>query len=251
LAIRPLRPSDNATVEWAVVESKGTDIALAGRKTCPSHWSAQARNIVLAVNNEPVTPPRHMVVATRINPNAKRPSTRRLQIRAWNSSTETYNEHTLPASAAAEVASASLFGLFGNLGLLENALAIALSTKFRREVNEDDSHADNTRQILTDQIVRAEQEAAARTTTFKGPEPETLISSRAVRIESGRISADVLLAEALFEFSRKLVKAVEAGEMSSALRHADERLDAWYGSRKERDSVLPLGVDVRIRDFSE
>src|SRR5262249_29622037 len=82
LAIRPLPSSDpTGSYELAVAESKGTHQSLASRSTCPVDWYNQARNVSLTVNQSPVTIPRHLVVATRVNPNAERRQTRRLQVR--------------------------------------------------------------------------------------------------------------------------------------------------------------------------
>ena len=113
--------------EWAVAEAKGVADQLSGKTACPADWYNQARNAALTVNGTKVTIPRHLVIATRVNPNARRPSTRRRQIRAWNRKEELSAEHRLPPEAAVDVASAHLFGMFRALRLRENAMTLARS----------------------------------------------------------------------------------------------------------------------------
>jgi len=71
-------------IEWAVAEAKGTKMSLKSTSSCPTEWSNQARNVVIKVNGTEIDIPRHVVVATRVNPNAKRDRARRLQVRTWN-----------------------------------------------------------------------------------------------------------------------------------------------------------------------
>jgi hypothetical protein len=64
--------------QWAVAEAKGTTSCLTERRVCPTSWSRQARNVQLAAFGAPITVHRHLVVATRVNPNGINPPTRRL-----------------------------------------------------------------------------------------------------------------------------------------------------------------------------
>lgn len=148
-----LRSTGGGTYDWAVAESKGTKVYLGSKTNCPRHWANQARNVVLYVNDGLISIPRHFVIATRVNPNASRASTRRIQLRAWN-----HREQldavagTLPPGACADIASAHLFGLFRGLGLRENAIAIALSVQARSEVRQSRSpHALRRRGVGSDQ----------------------------------------------------------------------------------------------------
>lgn len=118
LAIRPSK-SNSATFEWAAVESKGTARSLASLGTCPTSWYNQAHNVSVFANGTRLNIHRHLVVATRSCTDGLRPSTRSIQVRAWNSADETVVEP--PLIAAVEVATAHLFGLCRNLGLTENA----------------------------------------------------------------------------------------------------------------------------------
>ena len=85
IAVRPILGSQElGAYEWAVAEAKGVASQLSGKTACPARWYNQARNVTVTVNGVEITVPRHLVVATRVNPNAARAATRRLQIRAWN-----------------------------------------------------------------------------------------------------------------------------------------------------------------------
>jgi hypothetical protein len=76
--------------------------------------------------------PRHLVIATRVNPNATSLRTRRIQVRAWNRADGT-EEPRLGAEGAIGIVAANLFGLFKALGLREIASAIALSVQQRSQ----------------------------------------------------------------------------------------------------------------------
>lgn len=85
IALRPVPGAQSAgEYEWGVAEAKGVAAPLSGKTAYPVDWYNQARNVTVTVNGAKVTIPRHMVIATRVNPNAVNAQTRRLQIRAWN-----------------------------------------------------------------------------------------------------------------------------------------------------------------------
>lgn len=112
----------------ALVESKGTSASLESVHACPPTWAAQARNAEVRFEGIPLRVDRHLVVATRCNPNAKRAPTRRFQIRAWNSQEETQG---VPEEAVVEVVSAALFGVCNNMGLYDTARALSLANRVR------------------------------------------------------------------------------------------------------------------------
>lgn len=107
-----LRPTSSVQPEsrWALVESKGTRRSLTQLSTCPDFWAAQVRSARISVHAVEVTSPRHLVVATRVNPNGWTNKSRRLQTRAWNRSQQ--ESTALLPDAAVEIAAAHLFGLF-------------------------------------------------------------------------------------------------------------------------------------------
>ncbi len=117
-----LRPSTSgAGFDWAIVEAKGTSDSLTNRTSCPTSWRDQVRNVALSLSGSPLPVSRHVVAATRSNPNARTSKARRLQIRAWNSSQEAVPPDP---EAAVDVVYASLFSLCSNLGLRSNAAAL-------------------------------------------------------------------------------------------------------------------------------
>ena len=71
-------------VEYAFVESKGTDYSIATWRVPRIEWSDQVRNAELLFQQRVVPVGRHLVVATRVNPEALQPSTRKVVVRLWN-----------------------------------------------------------------------------------------------------------------------------------------------------------------------
>jgi hypothetical protein len=122
-----LRPQGGA-YDWALVEAKGTGSSLASMAVCKDAWINQVRAVVLELNGVAQPVSRHIVVATRSNPNAVTDRGRRLQIRAWNAATEQMPSST---EAAVDVVAACLFGVCANLGLSNNAEAIAAAVAAR------------------------------------------------------------------------------------------------------------------------
>jgi hypothetical protein len=130
LALRPVTAGQvSGGYEWAVAEAKGTASALNNMSTAPQAWSDQVRNAVVTMDGVAVTIPRNLVICTRVNPNAARPKTRRLQLRAWNR--KDGKAENLSSAAAADVAAAHLFGLFRGLHLPQSAAAVAHSVEVR------------------------------------------------------------------------------------------------------------------------
>lgn len=132
------RVSASGSTEFSLVESKGTSSALNSINTCPRDWALQARNAIVQLNGSVISIPRHLVVATRCNPNAVRPKTRRLQIRAWNSNDD---PPSVEQDVLLEVASACYAGLCRNLGLWDNLRALQIAALSRANVeNVSDTH---------------------------------------------------------------------------------------------------------------
>jgi len=233
--------------EWAVAESKGTRGCLTSRQTCPIAWSRQARNVLVKVNGSRINIQRHLVVATRVNPNARSRRARRLQVRAWNRKQHPTGSR-LPAEAGVDIAAAHLFGLFRSLRLRENAQAIALSVQARMETRSR-LFTDVTRESLGASSQRAERELAERTRRPTKPADSRIFSIASIDTEFGPI--DVEMAEPLIVFARRLGRAESPDDAATALREADVQLDDWQRSRegihRERDRiVLPFGVEVRL-----
>jgi len=124
----------NGRLEFALTESKGTSNCLDNMTTCPIEWKNQARNGILTINGSQVAISRHIVVATRCNPNAVREKTRRIQIRAWNSKSNEFAE-SVDNALLLELLSAHYFGICRNLGLKKNQKSLSLAVSYRHDPN--------------------------------------------------------------------------------------------------------------------
>jgi hypothetical protein len=235
--------SKPSAIGWAVAESKGTRRSLASLRKCPANWRDQARNIELRFRGRPLTIKRHLVVATRVNPNGWRPTTRRIQIRVWNSTSQ--SDLVLPFEAVLDVAAAHLFGLFRNLRLHENAQAIAWAP-WRRQygVVAENSEAKPAESALLD---RANSELREFRSEQARKEPLVV----PLQSDSGPIEVEI--AEPLMSFARSLQRATTMNEAVTVMAEAEGRLDEWERrhtdedeSRRER--FLPIGVTIRFPD---
>lgn len=118
-----IRPAPNGGAhEFAIVEAKGTSDALTNRHECSPLWMQQAYNAVLYYDNETLPVQRRMVVATRYNPRARRPRTRRIEIRAWNEYRD--SSSGIWSKAVVDVLMVATFGICYNLGLSSTASAL-------------------------------------------------------------------------------------------------------------------------------
>ena len=123
-----LRKLQDGTFDWALVEAKGTTKRLSGMQKCSTEWYEQAQNARILHRGSEVTVSRHIVVATRCNPDAERETSRRLEIRAWNSALP---PSPPPLEAVVEVVAAHLFGVCLNLQLYDVAGGIAAAVQAR------------------------------------------------------------------------------------------------------------------------
>lgn len=258
IALRPIPGAQSAgAYEWAVAEAKGVADQLSGKTACPADWYSQARNVTVTVNGAEIMVPRHLVVATRVNPNAAKASTRRLQIRAWNRKEELSPEHRLPPEAAVDIASAHLFGMFRALRLRENALALALSVQLRTEIRRqergtlllEEYRERETEALLQDARPRAHAELAAR--TQETPEAGGMRVAVA-SIDTDRGTVRVEIAEPLLALAERLQEAPAEEEAALALHKADtdlERLERQRSADPDRHEGLgPIGLEIRLPD---
>ena len=236
LAIR----MNNRKYEWAVVESKGISRSLTNMRSCPTNWYNQVRNIDVKVNGVSQNIPRNIVVATRSNPNAKLPRTRRLQIRAWNSGDRP--EQGLPPIATADVVAADLFGVFKNLGLFENARALSNSVAAREASSWTNNIAKSWREILTS--VRQQADSELERLTFSQDE---VTSSRVRYLDTqlGRISFEI--STATLSLASRLSLSVTQEEALDALVSGESQIEEWTSSQNElgeEEAVLSIGIRV-------
>jgi hypothetical protein len=244
IAIRPL---PTGQFEWAVVEAKGTTSSLTRLSICPPEWRDQVRNIVVTVENQSLTVPRHLVVATRVNPNASRPMTRRIQVRAWNNRIPA-EEHSLPQAAAVEIVAAHLFGLFVGLRLPDFARAIRRSVQARRTSAE--RHLNNKER----ELLRRDAENAEENLARRARRPFVLYARQAdaqVDVETERGTLEVDLSTPLMTLTRQLCRAETVETAAGAVQAADDQLNLWETSRRAeishvREIVMPFGVELRV-----
>jgi hypothetical protein len=215
LAVRPT--SRTGRVEWAVVESKGTRASLANMEICRATWSKQARNVALALNEVPIRIQRHLVVATRVNTNAANASTRRIQVRAWNSRDDAANE--LPPYAAIEIMAAQLFGIFRNLGLQENARAIAASIFELRNRQAKRREAIQDFGSLFD--VADEELHRGRPVGTEGIHERDIV----FRLETVNGPVDVTLSAAIIDVARRVRSLESPDQAADLIKEIDVRLD--------------------------
>ena len=233
--------------QWAVVEAKGTQKCLTSASECPPAWSNQSHNIVVSVNGSRITIPRHLVIATRVNPNASRPIARRIQVRAWNHSDQPENS-LLPHDGVIEIVSAHLFGLFKGIGLPENALAIALSVQGRRSTWNQDlvgTPADVTARVSE----RAERELFGRTRRSDRQTEDA--GARALLLETQLGPVEIDIVEPVLKLARRLRHPESPEAAATALQEIDSELDVWEESRPAAESsesrvTLPFGVELHL-----
>lgn len=254
VALRPATAGQQGqSYEWAVVESKGTSAYLGGPKSCPIPWYKQVRNVVITVDGAEVRAPRHLVIATRVNPNAKRPETRRIQVRAWNS-TDVATPAALPGGSAVEIVAAHLFGLFASLGLREAARATALAVQRRVETAPEglSAFARQQSKTLWEAADRELEEPLPEHPKNATPDPDES-HGRTVTIETVVGPVNVEIAAPVVTLARKLWRSEDRDAAADVLEHTDAQLDEWEHARRtaprKRNSViLPFGVEVRLPD---
>lgn len=110
--------------EVSFAESKGCVRSLKNLSTVPKTWKDQAESAEFLHLGTLITPTQTLVVATRVNPAAKRTGTRRVQVRAWNSRNP---ESRLPFEAYREILLTHYFGVCERLAMTANAQLLSLS----------------------------------------------------------------------------------------------------------------------------
>lgn len=234
-------------LEWALAESKGTSASLSSM-ACPRTWRDQVRNAVVHVTrprgggtNIPIS--RHIVVATRVNPNAKRTMTRRLQVRAWNSSVTPTPIDS--GGAEIEVMAAHLYGLCRNLSLFQNANAIAVASRLRGRAqvrNGDWQRLTSVNEAADGELQERSIRSEAGRAIFSFPVAGERGESPTLRITLEYPTVEVLRAIrklGVIDHDARYQIEISAGELSG-----------WYAERRllrsERVSVLREGIVVEL-----
>ncbi|HYR09059.1 MAG TPA: hypothetical protein VEQ60_14855 [Longimicrobium sp.] len=254
LAVRP-RPAGGVR-SWASAEAKGTKDALHTPRNskCREEWRRQAWNLIVTFQGTGIRVPRRIVAATRVNPNAPNPGPRSLHVRGWNSADPDPPEP--PAQLATEIAAAHLFGLCMNLGLPENAQAIAAGVEARsraasaerragrKDLDKRGAESRGDESDDAEALASAELQAHAVPATGDGEEAlrvrRTLVSSLG--------SAEVTIEAPTVRLIEQL-RSGNVEEASAALDEADRLLDellAATPANPREGTLLPDGLRVRF-----
>lgn len=114
--------------EISFVESKGTSKSLTGSNMPSSAWVDQSKNAKFYWKGHYYPATQDLLIATRVNPNAKREETRLIKVRAWNNF-EPKNE--VPTDALHPLLVIHYFGVCQRIGLENNAKLLAVKNLLR------------------------------------------------------------------------------------------------------------------------
>jgi hypothetical protein len=240
-----LRSTAGGARDWAVVESKGTRDSVAGQAECPARWYNQARNAFVYIEGRRVRIDRHIVVATRVNPNASTASGRRLQLRAWNSD-EGSDEVEFAPPAVTDMVSAHMFGVMRAARMVEVARALAHGAEWRALRARRRSPELVGRHSAIVERARSELDARqALASIVEGSQSPVSI----VRIPFERESAvvEVRLDETLLRLARALCTADDYDEAADAVKEADSELDQRLQPSIGEFGEVFDGIEVEIR----
>ena len=197
------------------------------------------------MHGEEIPVPRHLVVATRVNQRNRRPENRLVQIRGWNASAPELPEP--PAALRVEVASAHLFGLCWNLGLVENARALALGVEARELVGSGGPLPERMPEMIK-QAGAAADEELSMSRGSRPPERADTAGGLQLRIPSRDQVVEVTVLPTTAELISQL-RTARPDEAARAVDRADAQLDeiATEPAVLDRDeALLPSGILVRI-----
>lgn len=240
--------ASNGALEIAVVESKGTPENLAARTESRKSWRDQAGNLTLHLNRAKAEPARCIVVATRVNPNAKKETSRAIQIRAWNRNDGT-KQDLWPALT--HIASKQLIGLLTNLRREEDVKLLLEAERRRAKADEDE----NTPNLFS-QSPRPEDEAdkPRRNVDEIGSAEDDLDPERGsiIPVDADGHNFEVFLSPDLVRLIRGLQESATTEQAGASVETADDSLRRWYnreseGAKDSLTTVLPIGVIVRSK----
>jgi len=226
LALKP--GGEGGAYSLCAAEAKGTKRAILSSShfACPGNWKSQVCNIQLAINGIVTAIPRHIVIATRVNPNAKRDKTRQLSIRAWNSEDRDLSKMQ-DAQGIVPIVLAHLYGFYRNIG--DTGIASELAQSCSRI-------ASSSKKLGSDEDVNLERDGRL---FFESPREE--------RILGQEFPVTIKLSDELMRLTKKLIVANGVEEAVSAVIDADSELDEWNSrerSPQERGKRLSFGVEI-------
>ncbi|WP_434718159.1 hypothetical protein P5W98_00800 [Paraburkholderia sp. A1BS-2L] len=255
IALRPA--TSGGSFNWALAEAKGTDRSLKSMTTAPRPWSDQVHNAKVstiapsATIATPVHISRHIVIATRVSPNASRDTTRRLQIRAWNSEKTVLNQNT--NTAELEVIAAHLHGFCQNLGLYKNADAIARATRLRAGPSR--TIEDDILKILRDEAAEeldSRMEVYTRRPDYQSQRPPMRVTLPERRDRRGVTNATVTVEAATLDLLRLVQKtysvhSIDMVRVQGLSRELSELYSERSTDRGVNDSVQRDGITVSMQ----
>jgi hypothetical protein len=198
----------------------------------------------LTVNDIQMTIPRHIVIATRVNPNAVARYSRRLQVRAWNKADES-TRVPVPREAMIDIVAAHLFGLFMNLRLRETARAIALSVQLRA-VNQHPNLFARSVAAQDEAIHQSESELRLKMT---GVPKQAGDASVILSIDTDHGNIEVAIAAPTINVVRQLCQAQTSDQFDSILADSDRLIARWVADRRKQSVqrgsiVLSVGAEI-------
>ncbi|MBB4637479.1 hypothetical protein [Longimicrobium terrae] len=235
-----IHPAPAGFAAWAAAEAKGTRKTIASRRDCLPEWKNQAENVEVRFNGHVETIPRHIVTATRVNPNATRDRTRRMLVRSWNRALP--ESPKLDPELVVEIAAAHLFGVCSNLGLWSNAEALANGVRDRRA-----RAAEGKRAAESDAPKQTPTPRADRELGIYDDEDGSEDVKRVTIYGSEALPAiDVVIEVPTVRLIREL-RSPDPQKAVDALARADAALDALHAAEVDSEhsgALLPSGVRV-------
>lgn len=227
-----------ASAEVAIAESKGTSSRLTKVATCRKEWKQQVENCDLEVDGVPFAPHRRLVVATRVNPNAAKAKTRKIQIRAWNSAQAQEAPNTV---VALEIINACLYGVARELQLEGTAAALARAPWRRRP----------EATASPDPFVDSQPLEQARRSS--GGELQELAASPVRSVRSGSVNARFMIGAggALINLMRNLSAAENVNVAADAVLRSELELRRWdaeagYFEQPRRSRASRMGLELSV-----
>jgi hypothetical protein len=132
-------------------ESKGCKASLEKLAVAPADWKSQSENAKFIFRGTSLPITQYLLIATRVYPLGKRPKTRRIQVRAWNS---TAPDAMVPFAAFRDVVVAHYFGVCERISLPANAHLLAL----RNYTPEEDDQRKRVLEVTARLLGTARQE---------------------------------------------------------------------------------------------
>lgn len=223
--------------EFAIVESKGTALDITKHDTAPIKWSDQVKSAELFFQGKQQAVSRNIVVATRVNPGAKRPDARRITVRAWNSDdlTQSTDDVVFAAFLASHYA-----GVCWRLGFDQLAQAMEVAgEKIVRKYTPVDSeptgpgyrrtytHLEDARQSLFERAYHDLHSLDTRQNleVLRAEQPHSRVVMQGRTFEAG-------LTPAALDIMRSISHATPA-DIKHAAREAAARAQAWTAFYRE------------------